>query len=247
MVDPVINKSNNRVLFVWLLVAGVVGSLIGAPWSMAILQDSSTVWRSVVMEILLFLAPASVVGVWLGKKVGLGTRLRELVSGKPEGWEHVRKGLLPAMLVGLALGGIGYFAQGSIPKSALISGLNNPSTFEWFLRCLSAALTEEISLRFGLMTFFVWFLRIIFKKPAFDVPSLWLGNLLSALVFAGAHLPQLTSPGWSLLIQVMIFSSSVGMIMGWLFMRHGLISAILCHFIVDLIVYVVPRWMAVLF
>ena len=33
----------------------------------------------------------------------------------------------------------GFFAQNSIPKSALIPGLNNPNTFEWFLRCLIIA------------------------------------------------------------------------------------------------------------
>jgi len=141
---------------------------------------------------------------------------------------------------------IGFFAQNSIPKSALMPGLNNPSTFEWFLRCLSAALTEEIFFRLGLMTFFVWVLRSIIRKPANDVPSLWVGNLLSALVFASAHLPQLTFHGWSLLIPFVMFSSSAGMVMGWLYMRYGLVSAIVAHFIGDLMVYVVPRLAAVI-
>jgi hypothetical protein len=239
--DPVTNQRSDRVLFVWLLLAGLFGSLIGVPSSIAILRDSVTVWLSAVVEVLFFLAPASAVGVWLGKKVGLGSRLREFVAAMPGGWEHVRLGLLPAMIVGLILGGVGFFAQNLIPKSALMPGLNNPNTFEWFLRCLSAALTEEIFFRLGLMTFFVWVLRSIVKKPAIDVPSLWVGNLLSALVFAGAHLPQLTYHGWGLLIPFVMFSTSAGMVMGWLYMRYGLISAIVAHFIGDLMVYVVPR------
>ena len=246
MDDPVPSQRPERTLFVWLLLAGLFGSLIGAPWSLAILRDSTTVWLSVVMEVLFFLTPASAVGVWLGKKVGLGSRLREFVSGMPGGREHVRLGLLPAMLVGLTLGGVGFFAQNSMPKSALIPGLEIPNTFEWFLRCLSAALTEEIFFRLGLMTLFVWVLRSIVKKPATDVPSLWVGNLLSAIVFAGAHLPQLTFHGLSLLIPFVLFSSSAGMVMGWLYMRYGLVSAIIAHFIGDLMVYVVPRLMAVI-
>ena len=233
-------------LFVWLFLAGLFGSLIGVPWNIAILRDSAAVWLPAAVEVLFLLTPASAVGVWLGKKVGLGSRLREFVSGVPEGWEHVRLGLLPAMLVGLTLGGVGFFAQNSIPKSALMPGLDNPNTLEWFLRCLSAALTEEIFFRLGLMTLFIWALRSIVKKPAIDVPSLWVGNLLSALVFAGAHLPQLTFHGWSLLIPVVMFSSSAGMVMGWLYMRYGLVSAIVAHFIGDLMVYVVPRLMAVI-
>ncbi|MHC4105349.1 MAG: hypothetical protein ACYSR9_10445, partial [Planctomycetota bacterium] len=106
----------------WLLFAGLFGSLLGVPSAIAILRDSATVWLSAVVEVLFSLTPASAVGVWLGKKVGLGSRLREFVSGMPGGWEHVRLGLLPAMLVGLTLGGVGFIAQNSIPKSALMPG-----------------------------------------------------------------------------------------------------------------------------
>ena len=241
MLNPMTNKKTDRALFIWLLFAGMFGTLIGVPSSIAILKDTFTVWLSAVVEILFFLTPACAAGVWLGKKVGLGSRLRELVSRMPGGSERARLGLLPGLLVGLILGGLGYFAQNAIPKSALIPGLNNPNTFEWFLRCLSAAFTEEIFFRFGLMSFFVWIFRAIVKRPAFDVPSLWLGNLVAALLFAGAHLPQLTFHGWSLLIPLVIFSSSAGMVMGWLYMRYGLVSAIVAHFIGDLMVYVIPR------
>jgi hypothetical protein len=232
-------------LFVGLFLAGLFGSLIGVPWTIAVLRDSATAWLSALVEVLFFLTPACAVGVWLGKRVGLGSRLRELVSGMPGGWERVRLGFLPAVLVGLTLGGVGFFAQNSIPKRALMPGLNNPNTVEWFLRCLSAALTEEIFFRLGLLTLFVWVLRSIVKKPAIDVPSLWVGNLLAALVFAGAHLPQLTFHGCSLLIPVVVFSTSAGMVMGWLYMRYGLVSAVVAHFICDLMVYVVPRLLAV--
>jgi hypothetical protein len=247
--DPVTNRRTDRVLFVGLLLAGLFGSLVGVPWAIAVLRDPVPVWLSAVVEVLFFLTPASAVGVWLGKKVGLGPRLmRELVSRMSGDWEHMRLGLLPAMLVGLTLGVVGFFAQNSIPKSALMPGLNNPNTFECFLRCLSAALTEEILFRLGLMTFFVWVIRSIIKKPVIDIPSFWVGNVLSALLFAAAHLPQLTFQryGWSLLIPVVIFSSSAGMVMGWLYMQYGLLLAIAAHFVADLVVYVIPRWVTII-
>jgi len=250
--DPVIRQRIDRLLFMWLLLAGLFGSLIGVPYSIAVLMDPAAggpvdpqdVWLSAIAEALFFLAPASAVGVWLGKRVGLGPGLlRELVLRIPGGREHLRSSLLPTMLVGLTLGGVGFFAQNAIPSSALMPGLDRPNTFEWFLRSLSAALTEEIFFRLGLMTFFVWLLRSIVKKPAIHVPSVWIGNLMSALVFAGAHLPQLSfqTHGWTLLIPFVLVSSSAGMIMGWLYMRYGLISAIVAHFIVDLVVYVIPE------
>ena len=241
MAEPVENQKAYIILFIWLSIAGLFGILVGVPWSLSVLEDSETIWVSAVAEFLLFLLPASAVGVWLGKKSDSISGLMYLISKDPDDWDRLRRGFLPALLGGLTLGGAGFFAQDAIPNNALISGLNNPSTFEWFLRCLSAALTEEIFFRFGLLTLFAWVIRLIIKNPAGMESSLWFGNLFSALVFAGAHLPQMAFHGLILLIPVILFSTGAGMVMGWLFIRHGLVSAILGHFIADLIVYILPK------
>lgn len=250
MNDAVTNQRADRVLFAWLLVTGLFGVLMGLPLTLAVLRDKpSTGWWWEAAVDLLFLIPASAAaGVWLGKRVGLGSGLRELVSGTPGCWKHVRLALVPGTLAGLTLGVIQLISQNAVPKDALIPELNNPNTFEWLLRCLSAALTEEIVFRFGLMSFFVWIIRSIVKKPALYAPSLWMGNLLSALVFAAAHFPQLELQryGLSLLIPFVVTSSSVGMIMGWLYMRYGLVSAMAAHLVTDLVVYVIPRLAAVI-
>jgi hypothetical protein len=243
---------NDRALFVWLLLAGLLGSLVGVPYTIAVLMnpaaggpvDPRLVWLSALAEALFLLAPASAIGVWLGRKVGLGPRLlSELVSKAPGGWERLRANLNTSMIVGFTMGVLG-LSQYLIPQGALGPGLQNPTAFEYTLRSLSAALTEEILFRLGLMTFFVWAIRSIVRKPAFHVPSLWIGNALAALLFAGAHLPHMLTfgtPGWSILIPLVTVSSLAGIIMGWLYMRDGLISAIVAHFIVDVVVYVLPR------
>jgi hypothetical protein len=249
MYDLATNQRTNMVNFMWLVLAGLLGSLIGVPWTLAVLSDTAamdqhTVWLSAIVEALFFLAPASAIGVWMGKQVDLGPRLlNELISRMPSGWQNLQKALPPTVLTGMIVGVVGYFSQNEIPRSALLPGLENPRTFEVLLRALSAALTEEILFRLGLITFFVWAIRAIIKQPAIYLPSLWVGNLLAALLFAGAHLPQLTfqTYGLSLSIPLILFSSSAGMIMGWLYMRYGLISAIFAHFLVDFVVYVFPR------
>ena len=222
---------------------------MGLPWTLAVLRDyPGTGWWWEAAGDLLFFVPASAaVGVWLGKKVGLGSELRELVSGTPGCWKQVRLALVPGTLVGLTLGVIQLISQNVMPKDVLIPALNNPNTFEWLLRCLSAALTEEIAFRFGLMSLFAWIIWSILKRPALHAPSLWIGNLLSALMFAAAHFPQLELQryGLSLLIVFVVTSSSVGMIMGWLYMRYGLVSAIVAHLVTDLMIYVIPRLAAV--
>ena len=250
MNDAVMNQRTDRVLFVWLLLTGWFGVLVGLPWTLAVLRDyPGTGWWWEAAGDFLFFIPASVaIGVWLGKKVGLGAGLRELVSRAAGCWKHVRLALVPGTLVGLTLGVLGLVGQNAIPKDALVPELNNPNTFEWLLRCLSAALTEEIAFRFGLMSLFVWIIRAIVKRPAIHTPSLWIGNLLSALVFAAAHFPQLELQryGLSLLIPFVVTSSGVGMIMGWLYMRYGLVSAIAAHLVTDLMIHVIPRLAAVI-
>lgn len=249
MNDTVMNPRTDRVLFVWLLLTGWFGVLMGLPWTLAVLRDKpSTGWWWEAAGDLLFFMPVSVaVGLWLGKKVGLGSGLRELVSRTPGSWKQMRLALVPGTLVGLTFGVIQLISQNAVPKDALIPELNNPNTFEWLLRCLSAALTEEIAFRFGLMSLFAWIIWSILKRPALHAPSLWIGNLLSALVFAAAHFPQLELQryGLSLLIAFVVTSSSVGMIMGWLYMRYGLVSAMVAHLVTDLVIYVIPRVAAV--
>jgi|GEM_PF-4225777 len=249
MNDAVMDQRTDRVLFAWLLLAGWFGVLAGLPWTLAVLGDypGTGWWWEAAGDLLFFIPASAAVGVWLGKKVGLGSELRELVSGTPGCWKQARLALVPGTLIGLTLGVTQLLSQNVMPKDVLIPALNSPNTFERLLRCLSAALTEEIAFRFGLMSLFVWIIRAIVKRPAVHTPSLWIGNLLSAVVFAAAHFPQLELQryGLGLLIPFVVTSSGVGMIMGWLYMRYGLVSAMVAHLVTDLMIYVIPRLAAV--
>ena len=239
-----LNQRTDSVLFGWLLLASLFGVLAGLPWTLAVLRDyPGTAWWWEGAFDLVFLTAASAAGTWLGKRVDLGSGLRDLVSGKPGRWRRARSELVPGALVGLALGILQLISQGAVPKDVLIPALDNPNALEWTLRCLSAALTEEIGFRFGAMSLFAWVTWSVARRAAIHRSSQWIGNLLSALVFAVAHLPQLELQryGLSLLIPFVVSSTGVGMIMGWLFMRYGLVSAIAAHLVVDLMANVTPR------
>ena len=78
--DLKMGKTTDRVLFVWLLFTGLLGSLIGVPYTISVLMDPAAggpidprlAWLSAIGEALLFLAPASAIGIWLGKQTGMG-------------------------------------------------------------------------------------------------------------------------------------------------------------------------------
>jgi hypothetical protein len=211
------------------------------PLSIAVLNDPAaggpinpqTVWLRALMEAVFLLAPASVLGLWLGKKVDLAK-----IS------DRVHSYIIPSITVGLALALPGLAGRFMFSEGDFGPGMGNPTPLDWLLRSLSAALTEEIAFRLGLMTLFVWMIRLIVRKPAFDKPSLWIGNLLAALVFAGAHLPPILSvdvPNWNLVVLVVVFNSLAGVVMGWLYVRYCLLAAVFAHFVVDFVQHVIPR------
>lgn len=91
MNDNVVKDRTVKVLFIWLLIVGWFGVLMGMPWTFAVLRDtSSTVWwREGMIDFLFFIPLSTASGVLPGKKAGLGSVLREIVSGTPGSWKQV--------------------------------------------------------------------------------------------------------------------------------------------------------------
>jgi hypothetical protein len=234
-------SGQDRILLFWLILAGLIGCAAGVPLNIAVLNDPAaggpidpqTVWFRALREFMFLLIPASVIGLWLARKMNLA-RISERVSSY----------IIPSIAVGLAIASPGLIGRIIIPQGDFGPGMANPTPLEWLLRSVSAALTEEIFFRLGLMTLFIWLIRVVVRKSSFNEPSLWIGNFLAALIFAGAHLPPILSvdaPNWNLIILVVVFNSVAGVIMGWLYVRYCLMAAILAHFIADLVQHVIPR------
>jgi len=48
------------------------------------------------------------------------------------------------------------------------------------------------------------------NQEPIERPSLWIGNFLAALIFAGAHLPNILSsgsPDWNMVIMIIVTTS----------------------------------------
>ncbi len=185
------------------------------------------------MEFVFLLIPASVLGLWLGKKLTI-TKISERVPFF----------IVPSISVGLGLAIPGLMGRVVISQGDFGPGMSNPTPLEWLFRSLGAALSEEIFFRLGLMTILVWIIRSFTRNPIFDKSSLWIGNLLAALVFAGAHLPPVLSvdvPNWNLVILIVVFNTLGGVVLGWLYARFCLLAAIFAHFLADFVQHVIPR------
>ncbi|MCB2195828.1 MAG: CPBP family intramembrane metalloprotease [Bacteroidetes bacterium] len=99
------------------------------------------------------------------------------------------------------------------------------------LRLLYGGLTEEILMRFGVMTLMVWSLSLLINKKYTIV--YWLGIILSSFIFALGHFPivfnTMENPSFLLLTYILVGNSAGGIIFGWLYWKKGLESAFIAH------------------
>ncbi|WP_186725489.1 CPBP family intramembrane glutamic endopeptidase [Planomicrobium sp. CPCC 101110] len=95
-------------------------------------------------------------------------------------------------------------------------------------------ITEELLLRWGVMSFLVWLLWKLFQRSR-QVPSaaiFWIGILVSALLFALGHLgatalvAPLTAAVWA---RMLLLNGIAGLVFGWLYWKKGLEIAMLSH------------------
>ncbi len=99
------------------------------------------------------------------------------------------------------------------------------------VRFLYGGFTEEIIVRFGLMSASIWLLfRFIRHKPNYIY---WIGILISSLLFALMHLPAVYAftgpPDTTVFAYIMLTNTIGGVVFGWLYWRKGLETAMLAH------------------
>ncbi len=110
-------------------------------------------------------------------------------------------------------------------------------------RFLYGGITEEIYLRFGLMTLFVWIISKVLKvnRPV----AYWIGIVLAAIIFAVGHFPvvfnTIEDPSIILLTYVLIGNSVGGLVFGWLYWKKGLESAFVAHIFIHVVLVIADK------
>ncbi len=164
--------------------------------------------------------------------VGIGTVLYQkttlqIVPTSPPAilWDAI----LPGLLAGLLIVGVAAVFKQLIPQE--FSQLNQANELGLIPRFLYGGITEEILLRFGLMTLFAWLLT----KVMGDKGSLgyWIAISLAALLFGAGHLPALhliiPSPSTWLKVYIIMGNTVAGLVFGWVYWRKSLVMAMLAH------------------
>ena len=112
-----------------------------------------------------------------------------------------------------------------------------------FLAAFSAGVREEATFRLFGLSLLAWLGGLLFQDPDGrpKLAVLWTANILFALVFGAAHLPTAEAMGLPINILVithtLIINGFAGLVLGWLFWTFGLETAMLAHFLGDVVLY----------
>lgn len=233
---------------VWLLAAP--GPIAIAWLALPSLVDPSTLAVSIetlqfatAAQGLILVAITSALGTLLSTKVGLRAPAISALASGGDTLVALRPQILPGVVGGVAGAAVimGFYAY----APATLSSIQGQSSIPLAARLLYGGITEEILIRWGLMTLLVWAGWRVFQRAA-GVPSAWVvwpAIGLSALIFGISHVPSVAvSMGAmpaAIIAYITVGNALFGVVAGYLFWRSGLEAAIMAHALAHVLAYFV--------
>ncbi|HTH37721.1 MAG TPA: CPBP family intramembrane glutamic endopeptidase [Pyrinomonadaceae bacterium] len=208
--------------------------------------------RPAILKLVTLIQPsiltalAVIVGIWLAPRVGLHAPAAEAASERSPIWPAFKPQLLPGVLAGLSSGAAIAFtwviAKPSLPAEFIVRAEEFNKFIPAPVRILYGGFTEEILLRWGVMTFLVWLMWKLFQRGRGNPQDTWLvlSILVSALLFGIGHLPVASAIAGGLTVPIIVYviigNSLFGIVAGFLYWRRGLEAAMVAHMTAHLVI-----------
>jgi membrane protease YdiL (CAAX protease family) len=187
----------------------------------------------------LLLGLATWAGLALTPALGFRAPLFEAAAARrpilAELWPRLRPGVYAGVPAGLVLF---LFTWSSPPEIAALAGRYEPPLLA---RLLYGGITEEVLIRWGVMTTLTWLMWRLLQRPGEAVRPAYVSVAIAAssLLFGLGHLPVAHFLLGGLtpvtLFWVIGANTSFGLLFGWLFWRRGLESAMAAHAMTHLV------------
>ena len=219
----------------WLVLPGLVAGR-SLPVPVWVLQIASTAQSAIL------LAAASAAGAFLAHRVNLSAPFYSAITtgmARRGFVECIRVQVLPGVVGGVLGAVVLWIFSLATPELLRQVAANFPMPA--VARLLYGGITEELVLRWGLMTLVLWLLwRFVQRGVGIpSAPLAYAAIMASAVLFGVGHLPAVSAmighipPGIALYI--VAANTSFGLIAGWLYWRFGLEAAIVAHATVHLL------------
>ena len=239
-------------LFGILWAAGVVGvlsfllvdltrlvALLQLPAGTKIPQTTPALKLLSLIQPTILLSIAVLIGVRLASKVGLSSPAAEAVAGNRPLGAALKPQVIPGLIGGF-MGGIGivlswFLWKPFLPPEFVARSLEFNRLLPLPTRLLYGGLTEELLLRWGLMTLFVWAAWRFFQKSNGKPKAVYLigAIIASSVLFGVGHLPiafvLVPDVGVAMALYVIAVNTMFGLIAGYLYWKKGLESAMVAH------------------
>lgn len=218
--------------FYFLWISSVLGAAAVLPYASS--QVSIALTNSLVLGTLIQATLLYAVLVFFGVKTA-GKLDFQIVPQQ--------KYILTSILAGLGIGlALKLLDQLIFKHYANVLLKATPDTELWhgILASFYGAINEEVLLRLFAVSLVSMCLQKItkFSKQKVAIISI----IICALIFAFGHLPMLYKiidiPNACDILRVMVLNSLAGIVFGLLYFRYGLFSAMLSHFMADLVIHV---------
>jgi membrane protease YdiL (CAAX protease family) len=157
--------------------------------------------------------------------------------------QALRPQIVPGILGGMAGAAIIVAFHRFAPEA--LTAAQPATPLPLVVRVLYGGITEEVLVRWGLLTIIAWAGWRIAGRPSEhpSVPIMWAAIAISALLFGLSHLPAALAVvrdlSASVAVYVTLGNAGFGMVAGYLFWRHGLEAAIMAHGLAHLLAFMV--------
>jgi hypothetical protein len=212
----------------------------GMPFPPFVLKLLSTIQTTILLSI------AVLIGVALAHRVGLSSPAAEALAGGGNLVAALKPQIVPGLIGGLA-GGI------AIPLAWLLWKPFLPPTFvtraeqlnrslPFPTRLLYGGITEELLLRWGVMSLLVWLSWRLLQKGKGKPRAVWFVSaiIISSVVFGLGHLPLVRALGVNFTVAIVgyivVANSLFGFIAGYLYWKRGLEAAIIAHMLAHVVI-----------
>jgi len=233
-----------------LTVAGLPGVIAIALLALPLMVDESTAPAPLatlqiasMVQGLLFVAVAALIGTPLAARVGLHAPALSAVLAGERATGILGTQLRPGVVGGLLGAAIIIGFHGFAPPE--LTAIQTEVSIPILARVLYGGITEEILVRWGLMTLLAWLVWRVLQRgrgtPADFV--IWIAIGLSAIVFGVSHLPAVAASSVPLTAAIALYvtfgNALFGLVAGWLFWRKGLEAAIIAHSLAHVLAFAI--------
>jgi len=221
-----------------LAMAGVATALINAQIPQD-LMDATGMDRQTLLLVsaannALIVGVAVLIGAFTAHRVGLISLIAHKVDDAGKRMARMPVWLVTGLALGAAVAVSDHWAFANIPALKEFAALNinniENTAPTLAMRFLYGGLTEEVLLRWGVLSFFAWLLWILIRNKGVAIT---IAIVIAALLFGAGHLPglfkQFDAVPTEMIVRVVFLNAALGLAYGTAYARNSLEAGMLAH------------------